>query len=215
MTRTMGIIIVAVALLAACATAPEAVPPPDEAYDTAKSLRAQIQRFDLAQYAQSEFEAGEEHFITAEQAYEGEDYATAETGFDLAIDRYMIVIDEGFQALVARARESATTQRARAEEVKADVAVATAYAEALSVYNEALEAQEAGDNELAQELFSNAATLFEQAYEQAAEKQRQALDALDRVDERIEGLERRRGELEEGVRGEFEDDGEAAEEEAN
>lgn len=205
MKRSLPIIIAAVALLAACATAPEPVEPPDDEYETARSLRSQIEDFDLAQYAQGEFEAGEEQFVAGEAAYETEDFAAAEGAFNLAIDSYTSVVRAGFRAIASARREEATAERTRAEEVRAEVAVAEQYEAALAVYEQAVAAEEAGNDQEAAELYENAVTLFGEAFLAASEKRRQALDALSRVDERIEGLDTQREQLEESAREELEE----------
>ncbi|MFW6292942.1 MAG: hypothetical protein ACOC7V_11530 [Spirochaetota bacterium] len=206
MKRAIGAIIVAVALLAACASGPEPVPAPDEAYETAKTLRAQIQEFDLAQYAQSEFDSGESQFASAELAYNTEDYATAEEGFNLAIDSYTRVIRAGFRAIAGARQEEAEAQRALADEVKASVALADDYAAALDIYNEAVAETEAGNDQEAATLFENAAALFAQVFEDASDKRRQAIEAMDRVDERIEDLDVQRESLEQSAREDEEED---------
>lgn len=214
MRRAIGMIIIATAFLGACATGPEPVPPPDEARDTARTLRAQILEFDLAQYAEDEFEVGETQFTTAEVAFETEDYETAEQAYNLAIDRYTIVIRDGFQTIAGTRREEATEAKALADEVKASVAMAENYAEALEIYDRAVDAADAGNHQEAAELFENAALLFIRVYDQAAEKQRQALDALGRVDQRIDELDVQRDALERSVLEEFEEE-DSDEEEAN
>jgi tetratricopeptide (TPR) repeat protein len=213
MKRAAGIVIIVIALLGACATAPEPVQPPDEEYDTAKTLRSQIQEFELAQYARSEFDAGEEQFAAGEVAYETEEYETAGEAFNLAIDSYTIVIRDGFRAIAGARREEATAQRQLADEVRGQVALADEYNAALDVFTEAVAAEEAGEDQRAAELFENAALLFADVYQQATEKRRQALDALGRVDQRIEGLGVQREELEAEAREELETD-ETTEEEA-
>ena len=205
MKRAIGIIIITAAFLGACATAPETVPPPDEAYDTAKTLRSQITEFELAQYNESEFQAGESQFADGEVAYETEEYATAEEAFNLAIDSYTIVIRDGFRAIAGARREEATSAKAQADEVKASVAVADDYAEALDLYNQAVAAADEGDDQRAAELFENAAVLFAQVFESASAKRRQALDALGRVDQRIEALDVQRESLEEDARRDLEE----------
>ncbi len=200
MKRALGAIIVAVALLGACASGPEPVAAPDDAYETAKTLRAQIQEFDLAQYAQSEFDSGETQFAAAEVAYNTEDYAAADEGFNLAIDSYTRVIRAGFRAIAGARQEEAEAQRALADEVKASVALADDYAEALDVYNQALAEAEAGNDQEAAVRFENAATLFAQVFEDASAKRQQALEAMGRVDDRIEGLDVQRETLEQSAR---------------
>lgn len=206
MHKTIGVVVALVALLGACASAPEPVPPPDEAYDTAKSLRSQIQEYDLAQYAQSEFDVGEEQFAAGEVAYENGEYAAADEAFNLAIGHYTEVIDEGFRAVAGARRVEAEEQMALADEVKAGVAVPDAYDAAQAVYNEAIDSETDGNNRHAAELYENAAVLFAEAYQQADEKRRQALDAMNRVDQRVEQLGAQRETLEGAAREDLDED---------
>ena len=200
MNRVLVTMIAAVAVLAACRTVPDPIAPPDEAYDTAKILRAQIVEFGLAQHARAEFDAGENHFVTAEAAYSAEEYATAGEEFELAIDNYTIVIRDGFRAVAVASRERATAEKVRADEVRAHVAVPDEYRQALEVYNEAGRAIEAGDNQGAAELYDNSAVLFTRAWELALERRRQAEEAIERVDRRIRDLDEQREALEDDAR---------------
>ncbi|MFW5718412.1 MAG: hypothetical protein ACOC37_03785 [Spirochaetota bacterium] len=212
MHKTIGVVVALVALLGACASAPEPVPPPDEAYDTAKNLRAQIQEFDLAQYAQSEFDVGEEQFAAGEVAYETEEYTVAEEAFNLAIDRYTEVIDEGFRAVAGARRQEAEAQKELADEAKAGVAIPDAYEAAEAVYNEAIDAETDGNAQHAAELYENAAVLYAEAYEQADEKRKQALDAMNRIDQRVQNLGVQRETLEGAAREDLDDDASGEEE---
>lgn len=206
MHKTIGAVVAIVALLGACASAPEPVPPPDDAYDTAEELRTQIQDYELAQYAQSEFDVGEQQFAAGEVAYENEEYAVAEEAFNLAIDRYTVVIREGFRAIAGARREEATAQKELADEAKAGVAVPDAYEAAQAVYNEAIDEAAEGNDRHAAELFENAAFLFAEAYQQADDKRRQALDAMNRVDQRVRDLDVQRETLEGAAREDLDED---------
>lgn len=192
----IGIAAAVLALLAACASAPEPVPAPDEEYDQAKSLRSRIEEREFAQYAQSEYEAGESAFSAGETALEAEDNASAKSEFDAAIVSYQNVIRAGFRAIAGSRKQQADTEKVRADEIKADVAVADDYAAALEIYNQAVAAESAGDDETAAELYENAATLFLAVYEEAEAKRARALEALDRASRRVDGVDTRREQLE-------------------
>ncbi|MFW5745269.1 MAG: hypothetical protein ACOCW3_06470 [Spirochaetota bacterium] len=206
MHRIMAVVVAIVTLLGACASAPEPVPPPDDAYDTAEELRTQIQEYDLAQYAQDGFDLGEQQFASGEVAYENEEYSVAEEAFNLAIDRYTDVIREGFRAIAGARREEATAEKERADELKAGVAVPDAYEAAQAVYNEAIDEASDGNDRQAAELFENAAFLFAEAYQQSDEKRQQALDAMNRVDQRVQDLDVQRETLEEAAREDLDED---------
>ncbi len=200
MRKALILVIVASALLAACATGPEPLVPPDEAYDTARLLRAQILEFELAQHAQSMFEAGEAQFNTAVAAYDEEDYETAAEVFDLAIDSYTIVLRDGFRAVAIARQEEATAEKTRAESARADVAVPEQYGRALEVYNDGIRAMDTGDNQGAAELFETAAGMFAEAWRLAVSRRREAEEAVRRAERRIQELEEQRETLEEEAR---------------
>ena len=205
-------VVAAVAVLAACASAPDPVPVPDEEYDQAKSLRTRIEQNDLAQYAQSDFDAAETSFTAGETALAAEDNETAQTEFTTAIAGYQDVIRAGLRAIAGTRKQSADDQKVRADDVKADVAVAEAYAEALSVYEAAQAAEADGDDETAAELYENAATMFTAAYEEAEEKRQRALQALSDATAATGNLETRREELEDEARADVEAAAQDAEE---
>ena len=77
---------VAVAFLAACASAPETVDAPDAEREEALALQAEVNRNDLAQYAEDAAARAESALEEAETAYDAEDYETARTGHNEAID---------------------------------------------------------------------------------------------------------------------------------
>lgn len=211
MKRTLVIAVAALALFGACASAPEPVQPPDEAYDEAKALRSEIIELDLAQYAQSKYDTGEAAFNEGETRYNAEEYAEAGTQFNTAISSYEEVLQIGLRAIWTARKGDADGAKSRADDVKASVAVPEEYAEAQAVYDEAQAAATAGDDERAAELFENAEVLFDQAYELAAEKKRQAEAALNNVDRSLQDLDTRRQELEDEAREDFSTDTEGGE----
>jgi tetratricopeptide (TPR) repeat protein len=204
-------VVAAIALIAACASGPEPAPAPDGEYDEAKALRSRIEQNDLATYAPSEYDAGEAAFAAGETAYEAEDYGTAKTEFDSAITNYRDVIRAGYRAIASARKGSADTEKQKADDIKAAVAVADDYEEALAIYQAAAAAEADGDDETAAELYENAATLFLEVYELAAEKRAAALDALNRATERTSGLNAQRESLEQEAREDLEDADAAAE----
>ena len=209
MKRIAAIAVVAIVMLGACPTAPEPVEPPDELYDQAKELRSLIEEFDLAQYSEAEYEAGESAFGDGESAYRAEDYATAESEFTVAVEQYRTVVANGFRAVSTARKGDADAQKALADGVRASVAVPEAYEGAMEIYDQALAAQQDGDDETAAELFENATTLFTQAYEQAAEKKRLAEEALSNIGSTLDTLDEHRNALEERAADEMPDEEDA------
>ena len=211
MKRTLVIAIAALALFGACASAPEPVQPPDEVYDEAKALRSEIIELDLAQYAQSQYDTGEAAFNEGETRYNAEEYLEAETQFNTAVSSFTEVLQIGLRAIWTARQEDADGAKGRADGVKASVAVSEEYAEAQAVYDEAVAAADAGDDERAAELFENAEVLFDQVYELAAEKKRQAEAALNNLDKSLQDLDTKRQELEDEARDDLATDTEGGE----
>ena len=210
MRRILVIAITALALFGACSSTPEPVQPPDDVYDEAKVLRSQINDLDLAQYARSQYDTGEAAFTEGETRYNAEEYAEAETRFNTAVSNFSEVLEIGLRAIWAARQNDADGAKSRADNVKASVAVPEEYAEAQAVYDEAVAVAGAGNDERAAELFENAEVLFDQAYELAAEKKRQAEAALNNVDKSLQDLDTRRQELEDEARDDFLTDAEEA-----
>ena len=206
MKRIAAVAVVAIVLLGGCPSAPETVDPPDELYDEAKELRSLIVEFDLAQYSDAEFQAGETAFSDGESAYSSGDYATAEAEFTVAVDQYRIVVADGFRAISTARKGEADTEKARADAIHAAVAVPESYQSALDIYNQAIAAEDDGDDEAAAELFENATTLFQQVYEAAAEKKRLAEEALSNIGNTLDTLDQHRTDLEQRAAEELPDD---------
>jgi tetratricopeptide (TPR) repeat protein len=212
MRRSLLLTAVVAVLVGACATAPEAEPP-DAERDEAQELQNTINEYELGQFAEAEKEQGDNAFNTAEAAYEEGEYNAALAGFTEAIDNYRTVIQNGLGTLVAARRSETEEIRQQALDVKADVAVSDAFEVASATYEEALAAEGAGDLERALELFEEAESEFQLAYDQAVELREEAQQALERVGERRQELENQREELEEETREELENPLETVEEE--
>jgi tetratricopeptide (TPR) repeat protein len=198
-------------LFAACSSTPEPVPPPDEVYDQAKALRSTIQEYDLAQYSQSAYDRGEAAFKEGETQYNAEQFAEAETSFNEAVDNYRTVVDAGFRAISTSRKSKADDAKSRADGLKARVALPDDYQEAQDVYDEAVAAAAAGDDQKAAELFENAETLFEQVYQAAAEKKRLAEEAVGNAGRSLNDLDTKRQELEDEARADLATDTEEGE----
>ena len=106
----------------------------------------------------------------------------------------------GLRAIWTARQGDADGAKGRADSVKASVAVSEEYSAAQAVYDEAVTAADTGDDERTAELFENAEVLFEQAYELAADKKRQAEAALSNVDQSLQDLDTKRQELEDDAR---------------
>ncbi|TVQ27186.1 MAG: DUF4398 domain-containing protein [Spirochaetaceae bacterium] len=205
MQRALVIAVLAALLIGACASPPDPVPPPDQEYDAARALRTQIAQSDLAQFARTENQRGDAAFAAGETAYNAGEYEAARAGFNEAIENYTVVVREGFRGQAAARKTAADAQKQRAEAARADVAVPDDYQAALTVYNQANTAVEAGSPADAIPLFENATTLFSVAADRAEEARRRAVNAVGRADARRAQLDAEQQRLEqEALEGEIE-----------
>ncbi len=205
MQKTLVIAVLVALILGACASPPDPVPPPDQEYDAARALRTQIAQNDLAQFARTENQRGDAAFAAGEAAYNAGEYEAARAGFNEAIENYTVVVREGFRGQAAARKTAADAQKQRAEAARADVAVPQDFQSALTVYNQANAAVDAGRAEDAVPLYENATTLFSVAADRAEEARRRALNAVDRASARREQLDAEQQRLEqEALEGEIE-----------
>jgi len=211
----IGIFFAALILVASCATAPkkpgaaeepaeepavtpaekpveiakvEEVPLPEAEYIQAKELRERILRYDLNQYAQNEYDSAEKSFIDGESAY-GKDNARSKASFDQAIKGYTAVLQKGFTAYLDGRVKDVEKIKKSAEAIKAPVAVKDDYAKAKSVYEQALGARKAGENEEAAELLDEAEGLFTDVYDVTLEKKTRAEKSIEESRTEIQTLE--------------------------
>lgn len=196
MKKVLVITVVVALFLGACASPPDPVPPPDQEYDAARALRAQITQNDLAQFARMENQRGDAAFAAGEAAYNAGDYESALASFGEAIENYTVVVREGFRGQAAARKTAADAQKQRADAARANVAVPDDYQAALTVYNQANAAVEAGRAADAVPLYENAQTLFSAAADRAEEARRQAIDAVNRAAARRAQLEQEQQRLE-------------------
>jgi hypothetical protein len=173
----------------------EEVPKPENEYTKAKELRNLVIKYDAGQYARLEFDKAESAFENGETAF-GEDNDAAKKAFENAIVGYRTVIEKSFSA-VSR-KDKAVEYKKLADDLKASVAMKAEYAVAMVKYNEAVDAQDAGNYETAGLLFAELEIIFKDIYERTKEKKEQAEAALSDLDKELDDFEKLANEQEGG-----------------
>ncbi len=209
------ILLVGLVALFSCATEPEAPPEepepepmeepePQEPLPTAEraeaeELRNAILTYDLAEFAPEAFEAGEDNYAAAEAAYEA-DNALAKREYQQAIQRYNEVIDAGVAGLRDQKTSEVLSAKARADELRARVAVPTEYERAERAAEVARQNYEEEDYQEAYRVADQAVRRYDEAYTKALEMRREAEAALDRAVRRGEQSREQIDEYEEDLR---------------
>lgn len=96
--------------------------------------------------------------------------------------RYRLVLAKGWEVTAGNLHDSAAQYKTDAENIKAQVAVKAAYADAEAAWDMAVAAYAAGDNEAAVPLFENAEAMFMAVYQEAADKRAAAEAAMQAAD---------------------------------
>lgn len=218
----LSMIVVSIAVLVSCAGDPEPVPntepatrepkasgepevpPPTELRDRAEELREMIVEYQLAQYAEPSFEAGETAYRRGIDAY-GKDNRTSEESLKEAVEAFQTVHDAGFRELVVKRRNVVEEQIEAGIDARADVAVRELWTDATESLAEADEAADAGEYPVALVLYDEAMEDFAEATAEAEDKRRRALQAVEDAESRRRSLDERVDELEESTRQELDD----------
>lgn len=179
--------------------------PPVELYSQAQELREQIETYDLAQYAPSRFEEGEERYEAGENAYLAEDYAEAEAELTFAVEAYEQVFEEGMEVVVGDARDRAASARRGARDAKAHVALRQSYAPVEERFNQGSRALEDEEFVAALMAFREVRPEFEDLRERAVQRRQEAERALEQARRSLRQTEERREQLEAEAREDLEE----------
>lgn len=200
------VLLVGAMLLASCATTPKPtaattapatqpapaaqptpksqVPAPTAELQKAKSMKAEIDQYQLGPLVPDAYKLGNEDLTAGEQAI-GTDNATAKNKLDAAVAAYQQVFDTGIPiglkqeaAMVAKARDAA-------DAVKADKAVPDLYQQAVQFQQQAEAKQKANSPAEAYSLYQQAASTFAKAEASAKQKRADAEAALKQAESQI------------------------------
>ena len=193
----LGIVLIAMIFVVSCATKPKKGPEPVEKavskapeseYKEAKELRAKIAQYDLARYAQGDFDKAEGSFKEGESLYD-KDNDKSKTALKEAIAGYKKVIEIGFPAYLDDKIYVVEDVKQEAENLKAPVAVKSEYKSANAVYEDALKNKEKGNYEKSSEQLDDALDQFQSVYDMTLAKMEKAEQNLAEANAMIEELE--------------------------
>jgi len=200
----------------ACASAPEPAPEPEPlppiATDTvtveaqreqAVLLRQQIVDADLAQYAQTEFDRGDEQLALGDEQREL-DADEAVQHYRDASASYRRVIERAFAEVVDVARSDAQDAKSRADEVRARRGAPQPYEQGEARYAEAETARAQFAFTPSLEGYRGARESFDEAYGVASERRDRAREAMDSADRAISETEDSAQNLEDELEDELE-----------
>jgi hypothetical protein len=188
----IGIFLVLLLLFSGCPTIDPLKDLPQTEYDQAQKYRARIEKFQLAVYAQDEFNAGE----TAFKAGEGnlkKDNLAAKKSLDEANGNYRVVIKKGLAALRKLKDDDVTASRQKADTIKSAVAAAQEYKDAQDTYDKAAALAESENWEEAEPLFAEAKRKFVAAFEAAAVKKQKADAQFEKTKNAMDALNANQG----------------------
>ena len=193
----LGIVLTAMIFVVSCATKPKKGPEPVEKavskapeseYKEAKELRAKIAQYDLARYAQDDFDKAEGSFMEGESLYD-KDNDKSKTALKEAILGYKAVIDKGFPAYLDDKIYVIEGIKQEADDLMAPVAVKSEYKSANAVYEDALKNKEKGNYEKSSEQLDAALDQFQSVYDMTLAKKEKAEQNLAEANAMIEELE--------------------------
>jgi hypothetical protein len=148
-------------------------------------LEEEIQARDFGGYDPENYELAQESIDSAIAAYDGGDTETAGAQAYEALVRYTQVINEGWAGYTGDLRLSAETERRKALNAKANVAVKREFDEADGLYTRANAAYRAQDYEVSAEYFSRSIPLFSNSVIIAEQKRIEAEEAIQTAEIRI------------------------------
>ncbi|GHV96624.1 hypothetical protein AGMMS50293_29440 [Spirochaetia bacterium] len=149
-------------------------------------VRLEIVDRDFISYDPENFDRADEIALTALNAYDTGDYETAQSNAEEALLRYNLVLVTGWAGYVSAQRTSATDERKKALDLKANIAVRDSFRDADALYNQA-------ELALKSELYENSAALYTESEARfmmvsrdAAEKRRIAEETIKEAGEKID-----------------------------
>jgi uncharacterized protein YozE (UPF0346 family) len=192
-----AIIIAATVFVVSCATKPKPVTEPaakpvskapESDLKEAKELREKIAEYDLARYAQDDFDRAELSFEEGEAQF-NKDNDKSRKALKDAIAGYKAVIEKGFPAMLDDKIYVVEQIKTEAEDIKAPVALEDEYESANDVYEDALKRKDKRDYEEASELLDRAKDQFQNVYDVTLAKMEKAEENLAEAQAQLEELE--------------------------
>ena len=149
-------------------------------------LRNEIKEREFDSYDPDNFERAEEILNDALDDYETEQYPSAYANANEALNRYNLVMSAGWAAHAERYALQAADARQDALDVKADIAVRAFFAEADTIYKNAVSAMDAQKFGDAAKNFYTSEGMFVTAKESTLEKRVIAAQTIEEANRKIE-----------------------------
>jgi hypothetical protein len=155
--------------------------PGTEAY----KLRQEIVDRDFSGYDQDNFSRADELLLASFNHYGEKNAATARKEADEALSRYNVVLRAGWAGFAGKLQALAQSERQKALNEKANVAVRGDFSETEKVYNQGNTAYRAGKYQEACPLYENSAASYTILTRTAIEKRRTAETAIDKAEKKV------------------------------
>jgi hypothetical protein len=151
----------------------------------AYTARQEIVDRDFISYDPDNFSKADESGLAAADAYKAGNIEAAQEGAEEAGLRYNLVLNTAWAAHVAERRLAVETERQKALDMKANVAVKTEFDAALAIYNQAESSAQAENYTEAVGLYVQSEAWFIAIGRTAAEKRRDAEEALREAEQKV------------------------------
>ncbi|MDR0586169.1 MAG: hypothetical protein LBG26_02915 [Treponema sp.] len=151
----------------------------------AYALKQEADAYDFITYDPENYEAGADAGNQAVDLFDQGSLADAGESAGEAVNRFNLVLENGWIGYTNERSASAQSWRQAALEAKANVAVRNEYQNADRTYNEAHVALRAGNFAEAADLFERSGILFRQSRDAAVEKQVRAEEAIRLAEQKV------------------------------
>lgn len=151
----------------------------------AYALKQEADTYDFITYDPDNYEAGADAGNRAIDLLDQGSLANAKTSAGEAVDRFNLVLENGWIAYTNERSVAAQSWRQAALEAKANVAVRSEYQNADKTYNEAHVALRAREFQEAADLFEKSGILFRQSRDAAIEKRVKADEAIRQAEQKV------------------------------
>jgi hypothetical protein len=151
----------------------------------AYALKLEADTYEFIAYDPENYEAGADAGNEAVDLFDEGSLANAKASADEAVNRYNLVLENGWIGYTNERSATAQSWRQAALEEKANVAVRGEYQNADSAYNQAHVALRAGEFQKAADLFERSGILFRQSRDAAVEKRVKAEEAIRLAEQKV------------------------------
>jgi len=152
----------------------------------AYKIREEIANRDFEAYDRTNINLADDTLRSAAADYTNKDYASAQAKCDQVLASYTASLKTAWQSYAAEKGADASTQRQKALDFKANVAVRQDFNAAQAVYTQGTTAFQSQKHEDAATLFAQSSSMFTAVAQAAQQKQQAAQEALDRANQKMQ-----------------------------